>query len=59
MILENNVIGFYYFMLLKRPWLKDAKVAHDWGSTIVTIQGDGIVRIIIITKHLKGEVRMP
>jgi len=31
-------------------------MAHDWGSNIVTIQGIGIVKIIIITKHLGGEV---
>jgi hypothetical protein len=37
--------------------LRDAKVAHDWGSNIITIQGNGLVRIIIITKHLGNEVR--
>jgi len=58
-ILENSVINSGYFMLLKRPWLKDAKVAHDWGSNIVTLQGNGTVKIIIITKHLRGEVRIP
>ncbi len=46
-------------MLLGRPWLKDAKVAHDWGSNIVTIQGNGTVRTIIVTKHLGGEVKRP
>jgi hypothetical protein len=39
--------------------LKDVKVAHDWGSNIVTIQGNGIVRTITITKHLGNEVRRP
>ncbi len=34
-------------------------MAHDWGSNIVTIQGNGIIRTIIITKHLGGEVRRP
>jgi hypothetical protein len=46
-------------MLLGRPWLRDAKVVHYWGSNIVTIQGNGIVKIIIVTKHLGGEVRRP
>ncbi len=32
-------------------------MAHDWGSNIVTIQGNETVRIITITKHLGGEVR--
>jgi hypothetical protein len=44
-------------MLLGRPWLKDAKVAHDWGNNIITIQRNGIVRTFIVTKHLEGEVR--
>jgi len=34
-------------------------VAHDWGSNIITIQGYGIVKTIIITKHLGGKVRRP
>ncbi len=46
-------------MLLGRPWLRDAKVAHDWGSNNVTIKGNGIVRTIIVTKHLASEVTRP
>jgi hypothetical protein len=46
-------------MLLGRPWLRDHKVTHDWGSNIVTIQGNGMARTITITKHLGGEVRRP
>jgi hypothetical protein len=46
-------------MLLGRPWLRDAKVAHDWGSNIITIQGNGTIKIIIVTKHLGSEVRRP
>ncbi len=56
-VLQNSVVDFNYSMLLGRPWLRDAKVAHDWGSNIVTIQGNGIVRIITVTKHLGGEVK--
>jgi len=58
-ILHNSVVDSSYAMLLGRPWLKDVKVAHDWGSNIVTIQGNGTVRTITITKHLEGEVRRP
>jgi len=36
-ILQNSVVDSNYSMLLRRPWLKDVKVAHDWGSNIVTI----------------------
>jgi hypothetical protein len=34
-------------------------VAHYWGSNIFIIQGNVIVRTIIVTKHLGGEVRRP
>ncbi len=57
-ILENNVVDFCYSMLLGRPWLRDVKVAHDWGSKIVTTQGNGIVKIITVTKCLGGEIRI-
>jgi len=46
-------------MLWGKPWLKDAKVAHYWGSNIVTIQGNGTIKTIIVTKHLGGEVKRP
>jgi len=58
-ILQNSVVDYNYSMLLGRPWLKDVKVAHDWGSNTVTIQGNGIIQTIIITKHLQNEVRKP
>jgi len=58
-VLQNSVVNFCYSMLLGRPWLRDIKVAHDWGNNIVTIQGNGIVKTIIVTKHLGGEVRRP
>jgi hypothetical protein len=41
--LQNSVVDSSYSMLLGRPWLRDAKVAHDWGSNIVTIQGNGTI----------------
>jgi hypothetical protein len=36
-IFHNNVENFNYSMLLGRPWLRNVKMAHDWGSNIVTI----------------------
>jgi len=53
------VVDSSYSMLLGRPWLKDAKVTHDWRSNTITIQGNGTIRTIIVTKHLGGEVRKP
>ncbi len=28
-VLKNSVVDFNYFMLLKKPWIRDAKVTHD------------------------------
>jgi hypothetical protein len=36
-----------YSILLRRPWLKDIKMVHDWGSNTVTLQGNGTIKTII------------
>jgi hypothetical protein len=36
-ILQNSVVDSSYSMLLGRPWMKDAEMAHDQGSNIITI----------------------
>jgi hypothetical protein len=46
-------------MLLNKPWLKDAKVTHDWGKNIITIQGNGTVKTITMTKHLGTNLKRP
>jgi hypothetical protein len=28
-ILKNNVVDYNYFVLLRRPWLKNVKLTHD------------------------------
>ncbi len=56
-ILQNSVVDSSYSMLLGRPWLRDAKVAHDWGNNTITIQGNWTIWTITITKHLGSEVR--
>ncbi len=49
-ILHNStILQSNYFMLLGRPWLKDAKVTHDWGNNMVIIQGNGLVKTIVVT----------
>ncbi len=58
-VLHNNVIDASYSMLLRRPWLKDAKVTHDWGNNTMMIQGNGTFITIIMTKHLGAELKWP
>jgi len=36
-VFQNSVVDFSYSVLLGRPWLRDVKVAHDWGSNTITI----------------------
>jgi len=57
--LQNSVVDFSYSILLKTPWLRDVKMAHDWGSNIATIQGNGTIQAITVTKHLGSEIRIP
>ncbi len=58
-ILKNSVVDFKYFMLLGRPWLRDAKVTHDWGNNVITIQGNGTTKTISIKKKLGVDTRRP
>ncbi len=58
-ILQNNVVNFNYSMLLGKPWLKDAKVTHDWGNNVIIVQGNGIVKIILVNKKLGAKTKRP
>ncbi len=48
-----------YFILLKRPWLRDAKVTHDWGNNVIIVQGNGTIKTISINKKLGVETIWP
>jgi hypothetical protein len=37
--------------------LQDVKVSHDWGKNLVTIQGNGIVLMITMTKHMGNDIK--
>jgi len=51
-VLHNIVVDSNHSMLLGRPWLRNVKVAHDWGNNMITIQRNGIVQTIVVTKHM-------
>jgi hypothetical protein len=48
-----------YSIFLRQPWLRDVKLSHDWGTNIITIQGNCIVKTIVVTKHLSNETKRP
>jgi hypothetical protein len=58
-ILKNSVVDFNYSMLLGRPWIRNVKVTHDWGNNVITIQGNGTIRIISVNKKLRVETKRP
>jgi hypothetical protein len=47
-----------YHVLLKRPWLRDAKVSHDWGKNPITIKSNGDVRMIVVTKKTRQRYKI-
>ncbi len=59
MVMKNKVIDPIYSMLLGHPWLWDTKVIHDWGTNMVTIEGNGIVKTIFVSKYLNGNIKGP
>jgi hypothetical protein len=58
-IMNDKAIDPTYSMLLRHPWLQDAKVIHDWGTNMVTIKDNGIVKTIFVSKYLSGNIRRP
>jgi hypothetical protein len=44
-------------MLLGRPWLKDAKVSHNWETNTIIIQGTCIVKTIHVTKKYSVQTK--
>ncbi len=68
-VVVNGLVTFWLILLvshahtivvlLRKQWLRDAKVSHDWGNNIMTIQGNGVVRIVMVTKHLGTYVKQP
>ncbi len=58
-MLQNSVIDVSYSTLLGRPWLRDAKIAHDLGNNIMPIQANGTVRTMVVIKPLGAKVKQP
>jgi hypothetical protein len=48
----NIMLNFSYSTLLGHPWLRDAKMSHNWGNNTIITQGISIVRTIHVTKKL-------
>jgi len=47
-LLYCRIVDASYSMLLGRPWVKDARIGHDWGNNIMTIKGNDTIRSIVV-----------
>jgi hypothetical protein len=51
-VMWNNVLDDSCSMFIGQPWLRNAKVIHDWGENLITIKGNEVIQMISATKHL-------
>ena len=58
-VIDCQTIKSDYSMLLSRPWLRNAKVIHDWANDQVQIMGNGIVETVKINPQLGYEAVIP
>ena len=58
-VIDCQTIKSDYSMLLGRPWLRNAKVIHDWANDLVQIMGNGTVKTVKINRQLGYEAVTP
>jgi hypothetical protein len=58
-IMKNNVLNSTYSMLLSKPWLCNARITHFWENNLITIEGNRIVQMIKVPKHLDNNTKHP
>ena len=58
-VIDCQTIKSDYSMLLGRPWLRNAKVIHDWANDQVQIMGNGTVKTMKINCQLGYEAVIP
>jgi hypothetical protein len=55
--MKNSVLEASYSMLLGCPWLQYAKATHDQGNNLISIEGNGTICTIVVTKHLDNNTK--
>ena len=58
-VIDCQTIKSDYSMVLGRPWLRNAKVIHDWANDQVQIMGNGTVKTVKINRQLGYEAVTP
>ena len=58
-VIDCQTIKSNYSMLFGRPWLRNAKVIHDWANDQVQIMGNRTVKTVKINRQLGYEAVTP
>jgi hypothetical protein len=58
-VLKSSVVDSSYSMLLKRPWLMNAKATHEWGNNVIIVQSSGTVKTILVNMKLGAKTKKP
>jgi hypothetical protein len=45
--------------VLGRPWLKNDKVSHNWGTNLITTKCNGTIKAIVGIKNLDHNTKTP
>ena len=58
-VIDCQTIKLDYSILFGRPWLRNAKVIHDWANDQVQIMGNGTVKTVKMNRQLGYEAVTP
>ncbi len=58
-MMKNNILDVNCSMLLGRPCGYEMPKLHDWGNNLISIEGNGTIRTIAVTKHLDNNTKCP
>ncbi len=56
-VMKNNVLDSNYSVLLSQRWLRNPHVIHDRGNNLITIESNGMMQTIVVTKHLDNNTK--
>ena len=58
-VIDCQTIKSDYSLLIGRPWLRNAKVIHDWANDQVQIMGNRTIKTVTINRQLGYEAVTP
>jgi hypothetical protein len=55
-MIQSSVLESSYCMFLGCPWLRNAKVFHNWGNETISIRGTSIIRTMLLPRNLEHQL---